>query len=70
MLLQRAAGAPADGCLGPQTMTAVARADSGKLLRHMAALRMVRYTETTGWAIYGAGWTERVMDVLMRAVAV
>ena len=69
MMLQQAAQCPADGVLGPQTMAAIKVADPLKLLRHYATKRQCRYAETKGWDIYGAGWTERLIDVLIRAVA-
>jgi lysozyme family protein len=62
-MLQEALAVTVDGQIGPQTINASRRADPLKLLRDYMVLRVMRYTETKNWNIYGRGWIKRSLDV-------
>lgn len=65
-LLQIACRAKADGLLGPVTIAA--QAASQDVLWRLAALRMVRYGNTTDWQTYGPGWANRLQRIFQAAV--
>jgi lysozyme family protein len=57
--LQRAAGAVADGVMGPATLAKVASADPVFLINAFKAERLLAYEADAGWATYGHGWADR-----------
>ena len=63
-LLQRAAGAEADGDLGPATMSAIAAENPEALLRKLCAYRMELMTALSNWDTDGRGWIRRVAAIL------
>lgn len=59
-LLQRSLDVADDGVLGRKTMARAATADA-TLIDEFLARRLKRYTELPTFAIYGLGWTRRVL---------
>lgn len=66
-LLQRAAGTPEDGVVGPRTLTALSGA-SARILDDFMARRAVRYADTARFDVYGRGWMTRLFVVHREAV--
>jgi len=64
-LLQKAAGVPQDGSLGPKTMKAAAKAEPRELCAMFMADRALRYTGTRNFDIYGRGWLKRLFAIAM-----
>lgn len=63
-LLQRAAGAVADGFIGPITIAAVTRATGRHaLLDDFLARRAKRYAATANFGRYGRGWMRRLFVI-------
>ena len=67
-MLQDAVGAVVDGVIGPKTLIAVHRYPPLQLVRRFQALRAARYIATGGFATFGRGWINRVIDVTAEAV--
>lgn len=65
--LQAAAGAAADGHIGPATLGRVARADPQALIRAIADRRLKFLRGLKIWRYFGKGWQRRVLQV--RAMA-
>lgn len=65
--LQRAAGATADGIIGPRTMLAVRMADPHLLARRFAGHRLQFLADRKTWPTFGRGWARRVAANLMQA---
>ena len=61
--LQQAVGADQDGSIGPNTLSAVAAADTAALIASLASERMDFYHGLTTFDHFGAGWTARVQKV-------
>ena len=61
--LQRAAGVPADGRLGPETLAAVSRMNPADLTSRLADERLDFYRGLSTFSTFGAGWTRRVDEV-------
>lgn len=61
--LQRVLGVEADGVIGPQTLTALANVNDlrGRIVAYHQR-RMKRYTELSGFATFGVGWLNRLID--------
>ena len=66
--LQQAAGLPADGVLGVQTLAAANTADAVVLAREMLARRIDFYARLTAWSDFGLGWTRRVISLASAAL--
>lgn len=66
-VLQKALGTEPDGIIGPQTRAAIMNADQAKLLRRLYAHRLITYTSMSLWHLYGAGWTNRVANNMLKA---
>lgn len=64
-MLQVAAGADADGVLGPQTLRRVAMMDPAAALRRLQGARLDAYTRAKAWPTFGAGWVRRVARNMM-----
>lgn len=64
-LLQAALGVSVDGVLGPATLEAAGRANPEKLLKAYARIRMNRYADDRNFAIFGEGWTQRLLDIFI-----
>lgn len=58
--LQRAAGVPDDGQVGPRTIAAVKAMTVTDVLMRFNAQRIRYYTSLSTWPTYGKGWANRV----------
>lgn len=67
--LQRAAGVPEDGIVGPQTLTAVAALSAPQVIRSVCASRLAFCRRLQHWRTFGRGWTARVDAVERQALA-
>lgn len=67
MLLQTAVGVPADGGLGPITLTAVWAADPVKLIQDFSDAKESFYRGLDDFKTYGTGWLNRVAAVKQKA---
>ena len=65
--LQRACGVIADGVIGEQTLTAVARQSDRDLVLKFNAERTRFYTQLPTFGTFGKGWMRRQADNLMYA---
>lgn len=61
--LQAIAGVPADGKIGPQTLTAVKAMDSAKIINMLCDRRLDFLRGLPTWPRYKNGWTDRVHGV-------
>ena len=59
--LQQAAGVPADGVLGAQTLAAIKAANALALAREALTRRIDFYARLPGWTRFGLGWSRRVI---------
>lgn len=66
--LQKALGIPADGQIGPVTLSAIAAHDSGALIRALTAARLAFLTGLSTFPVFGRGWTRRVEAVRTAAL--
>lgn len=62
--LQAALGVKVDGVIGPKTLEAVKKADSKQLVINLGQQRMNFLRSLSSWKFYGAGWTNRVSDLI------
>jgi len=73
--LQRAAGAKADGIMGPATLTAIQKANRIDLIenackRRLSFMQVIRDQEgKLLWAVFGKGWSARVARIEAEAIA-
>jgi len=58
-----------DGIIGPQTIAAAKRADAGQLINALCDKRMTFLKGLPTWGDFGKGWTRRVSDVRIHALA-
>ena len=65
--LQRACGVAADGMVGEQTLTAVARQSDRDLVLKFNAERTRLYTQLPTFGTFGKGWMRRQADNLIYA---
>ena len=68
--LQIAAGATADGVLGPQTKAAVEKRDPLRLIEEFAAQRQLFWNVLKTFKFYGHGWTRRGYGSVVRAMLI
>jgi lysozyme family protein len=59
--LQQAAGAAADGVLGPGTLAALQAGDAAALAREAVVRRLNFSTGLPAWANFGLGWSRRLI---------
>lgn len=64
VILQNCLGVPADGVIGPKTLSAYTK--RGINYAEFAAQRMKRYAELPTFKIYGLGWSRRLMRTVVR----
>jgi lysozyme family protein len=57
--MQQAAGAKADGVLGPATLAAVCAVDPLRFVMRFTAVRQSYFTACKAWASFGRGWINR-----------
>lgn len=62
--LQRAAGVPADGVIGPATIAATARASQRDICVEILAQRLVFLGKLPTWQNFGLGWARRVIKLM------
>ena len=67
--LQRAAGATADGAVGPDTLAAVRAKAPAAIVNAMCDERMAFLRRLRHWPTFGRGWTRRVDSVRRDALA-
>jgi lysozyme family protein len=65
--LQGAAGAVADGIIGPKTLAAVHEASPLTLIREFATLRALGYVATGQMTTFGKGWMRRLFAAVQEA---
>ncbi len=68
-LMQRAAGVPADGAVGPVTLAAVRKSKLPELLTEFCAQRIVLYGRLPTFATFGMGWSRRLFKTFREALA-
>ncbi|GLK75901.1 hypothetical protein GCM10008171_11550 [Methylopila jiangsuensis] len=68
-LLQKAAGAEADGSVGPATLAAVGAAPPDKLIEAFHAAKLAHYRGLSDWKTFGRGWVNRAAIVREKALA-
>ena len=71
-LLQRAlgfTGEEVDGCVGPETLAAVAKADPGSLIDDLAERQSAYYHGLADFATFGVGWLRRTDERRRAALA-
>ena len=67
-ILQRAAGAEADGSIGPLTLRAVRTAEARALIDALARMRIDFYRKLTTFETFGGGWEKRVEEIRKQAL--
>lgn len=67
--LQAAAGAPADGVLGPVTMAAITARESKALIAAFNGYRLKYMIGISTWPTYSKGWASRIADNLIKGAA-
>lgn len=66
--LQAVAGVAQDGIVGPQTLTAVGRLNSGAVINNLCDRRMAFLRGLNTFSTFGKGWTARVSGVRAEAL--
>ncbi|AOJ10332.1 glycoside hydrolase family 108 protein [Burkholderia mayonis] len=67
--MQQAAGAHADGILGPATIAAVKAADVPRFIMRFIAVRQNYLTACKPWPIFGRGWIHRTSANLLKGAS-
>lgn len=62
--LQRAAGADADGVIGPATLLAVKTQNPDVLRQRLLSQRLRFLTNLKNWDSFGKGWARRIADLM------
>lgn len=62
--LQRAAGVPDDGVLGPKTLAAAHALNADALRSKLLAQRLKLMANLPTWPAFGRGWARRIADLL------
>jgi lysozyme family protein len=65
--LQTAAGSPADGVLGPNTLAAAAAMGGPRLSARFNGARLALMASLPTWPTFGKGWANRIASNLLRA---
>lgn len=68
MKLQKIVGTTSDGIVGNQTLAAVANKSQPDLIKAYSADRLSYLKKTSGWSIYGTGWTNRINRVMNKSL--
>lgn len=58
--LQQAIGVPADGVIGPKTLTAVTAKPADEVIKAFCNLREAHYKSLSTFATFGKGWMNRL----------
>lgn len=64
--MQQAAGAHADGAIGPATIAAVQAANPYIFMMRFLAFRLIYFTLCRPWLAFGKGWASRVANNLLK----
>lgn len=67
--LQAAARVTQDGVIGPATLSAISRADPGRLIDDACDVRLAFLRGLSTFAVFGRGWERRVGDVRATAAS-
>lgn len=62
MFLQWAVGTPADGIIGPKTLSAASEADTASAVTEYCARRARHYGNLSTFGHFGLGWMRRLFD--------
>jgi lysozyme family protein len=62
-MLQKAAGVPDDGAVGPATLKAVAECNPRDLAADICENRLAFLQALPTWDVFGKGWSRRVAEV-------
>jgi lysozyme family protein len=65
--LQTAAGSPADGILGPNTLRAVSAMDGARMTARFNGARLQFMASLGTWPAFSRGWANRIASNLLRA---
>jgi lysozyme family protein len=65
--LQTAAGSPADGIIGPNTLRAASAMDGAKLTARFNGARLQFMASLSTWPAFSRGWANRIASNLLRA---
>ena len=68
-LLQRIAGVPDDGKIGPKTIAAIGKMDPSQVISRFTAGRMDHYRSLPTWPTFGKGWTRRTLETEAAALS-
>ena len=68
-LLQRIAGVPEDGKVGPKTIAAIGKMEPSQVISRFTAGRMDHYRALSAWSTFGKGWTRRTLETEAAALA-
>lgn len=68
-LLQRIAGVPEDGKVGPKTIAAIGKMAPSQVISRFTAGRMDHYRSLKTWPTFGKGWTRRTLETEAAALA-
>lgn len=66
ILLQRCSGVPVDGILGSKTLEGIRGQNSFNLLTRFTVKRLMKYTTTNNFKIYGHSWISRTIVSSMK----
>lgn len=66
--MQQAAGAYADGVLGPGTMRAVIECNPPEFVLKFNAYRLIYMTGLSVWDAFGKGWARRIASNLLKGI--
>lgn len=67
-LLQRAAGTPEDGVVGPKTVAAAKAKDPIRLVGMLSAFRLMHVSNLQTFKTFGQGWAQRIASNLLDAM--
>jgi len=67
-ILQGALGVKQDGILGPMTLMAFREHAIGEVLKSMTILRHNHYASLPHWSRFGAGWSKRLLLIVLDSV--
>lgn len=65
-MLQAILSLKIDGVMGPKTLAKVQSTDTLTLLKHFTKMRHLRYKRDPKWVRYGAGWSDRLLEISIR----
>lgn len=68
-MLQKTLNTVQDGIIGKNTLAAIAKANQPELCALYMAERVLRYTGTQNFDVYGRGWMKRLFKIAMEGAA-